>query len=242
MRWFFLLTLVANIAFFIVRWPHYLSQQGYNNEMSAAFRSDSLGGKRLVLLSEVQEQTEENPVVEYSNNSASEAQLIHTTMDESEVCTFLGPLKDSETTQQLQQRLIAVGIRSEIITEKIKIHPDYWVYLPPLASRTLAIRLLRELKERDIESFVINEGDLKNGLSLGLFTREKAAESVKENIRMSGYDAKIRVVPRSRNEFWVELSSQSTHLFSDELWGNIQQQFSLSEKRQKLCKSVASVP
>ena len=119
MRWFFLLTLVLNVALFLVSWPRYLAHQNYGDQMSVAFQSDSLGGKRLVLLSE---SMEEEQRIEYSEGDTPEA-IIHTTVDSSGLCTFLGPLKDSAITEQLQQRLIAIGIRSEVAKNNIEIYP-----------------------------------------------------------------------------------------------------------------------
>ncbi|WP_461538640.1 SPOR domain-containing protein [Spongorhabdus nitratireducens] len=242
MRWFFLLSLVANIVFFMMNHAGYL-EQNHNPESNASL-PDTLGGQKLLLLSEslaVKEITEEQIVTEARAPEWLPDQSDQNTTEGEEVnCVWLGPLADDKEASQLQQRLFVISIPARIIDNKIETSPDYWVYMKPLVNRDEAARLRKELHAKKIDSFVINEGDLRNGLSLGLFSREQAAKKLQQNIYRAGYETDIRLVPRYRHEFWVELSEASDQLMEDKLWESLQQQFSLNEKRQNLCKGIAS--
>ena len=242
MRWFFLLSLVANIMFFMMNHSDYLEQnQSFGRETSLP---DALGGQKLILPGEtlsVSGMAEEQIVTEArATEWLSDQDDQKTTEDEELNCVWLGPLVDEKEAGQLQQRLLVMSIPARIINNKIEINPDYWVYMKPRANRDEASKLRKMLHAKKIDSFIINEGDLQNGLSLGLFSREQAAKKLQQNIYRAGYETDIRVVPRYRHEFWVELSEASDQWMEDELWQNLQQQFSLSEKRQNLCKGIAT--
>ncbi|MNE68159.1 Sporulation related domain protein [compost metagenome] len=119
---------------------------------------------------------------------------------------------------------------------------DYWVYLPPLGSRQASLRQLRELQARKIDSYIITQGDLANGISLGIFPREESAKSVIQRLRDAGYEAQFRVLPRSHRRYWVRIAPESRHLVSDVLLEGLAFDFKGLQHQIIPCESIATSP
>jgi len=87
---------------------------------------------------------------------------------------------------------------------------------------------------------VIPTGNLKNGISLGMFSQQERAENVKESILELGYEPEILAEPREQREVWVFLPQGESLKISDERWSELLSGKELLEKRQILCSDVAS--
>lgn len=87
---------------------------------------------------------------------------------------------------------------------------DYWVDLAPLASAQDSLRQLKELQARKIDSYIIAQGDLVNGVSLDIFARADMAQSVIRLLRAAGYQPKLRELARAQRTYWVCGRVQST--------------------------------
>ncbi len=158
------------------------------------------------------------------------------------LCTQLGSFRARGAAEQVQQRLMAASIGSDIRQVRVPSAPDYWVYIPPLPNRDMAIRKLRELQANKIDSFIITEGDLTNGISLGLFTKRKLAEQLQGRRKGNGYDAQLQELERYRFEYWVEIRRADRDLFSKELWESIHDRYGFAEKHDNLCDSTVASP
>jgi hypothetical protein len=80
---------------------------------------------------------------------------------------------------------------------------DYRVILPPLPSLQEAFRRLRELKSRNIDSYVIPEGEDAQGISLGVFSSKEASLSHQERLGDEGYRVEIRRIERVTRGYWL---------------------------------------
>lgn len=68
----------------------------------------------------------------------------------------------------------------------------YWLYISAPSTRTQATRIVNALKVRGIDSFIINRGEMKNRISLGLYSVSITAERERSRIsELSGYDVKV---------------------------------------------------
>lgn len=156
------------------------------------------------------------------------------------VCHMIGPLKELVSARQVKERLRALDISVQIYGIKVPGKPDYWVHLGPMRSRKEALDLLRELQNKKIDSFLITEGELANGISLGFFTREELARAALKQRRDLGYDAKLRPVQRFSQELWAVFDEGEYGKFSDELWQQIQAGTQGLELRKNFCDAIAS--
>ena len=95
---------------------------------------------------------------------------------------------------------------------------DYLVLTPATASVQDAYRLLRELKSKNIDSFVITMGEASLAISLGVFSSLEAAEDRRLNLTEEGYDLRIKETPRFIRRYWllaengIDFSSQETKI------------------------------
>src|SRR5690606_27178288 len=128
-----------------------------------------------------------------------------------------------------------------VVAQEVAKAPDYWVYLPPLADRNAAIDVLRELQQiRKIDSFLISQGPLANGISLGLFKNRDAAVSLQEQRIAEGLDARLIEVERNATEVWVLISGDLNEAAAQKVNELLVSAKFPGERRQIYCKSVAS--
>jgi cell division septation protein DedD len=156
------------------------------------------------------------------------------------VCHMIGPFKERVSARQIKDRLQALDIKVDTYQINVPGKPDYWVHLGPMRSRKEALELLRELHSKNIDSFLITEGELLNGISLGFFSREDLAQAVLKQRREQGYDAKIQPVPRFSEELWDVFPEGEYDKFSDELWQQVRSGTQGLELRKNLCDAIAS--
>jgi cell division septation protein DedD len=237
LRWLVLALLLCNGIYFI--WQNYTAPvQG-----EAQAQAGAPEGARLVMLREggkdangvpaATNATSASPAAAQSSSSVVE-------MPSAPVCHMIGPFKEKISARQVKDRLQALEITVNTYQLNIPGKPDYWVHLGPMRSRKEALDLLRELHSKNIDSFLITEGDLVNGISLGFFTREELAQAVLKQRREQGYEAKIQQVPRFSEELWEVFGDGQYAKFSDELWQQIQSGTQGLELRKNLCDAIAS--
>ncbi|AYC31366.1 SPOR domain-containing protein [Pseudomonas cavernae] len=225
MRWLFLLLLVLNLFYYV--WHQ---QQAPLRVKEVAPLSLYQGGKQDIrLLSEAG--ADKVRRVQESEGGA---------VGESAVCLFLGGFEQEEMVRGIEQRLIALDIQSGVRAVDVPAGVDYWVYLPPLASREASLRQLKELQARKIDSYIITQGDLSNGISLGIFPRSESAESVLQRLQDAGYEPLMRELSRAHRNYWVRIAPVSRSLVSDEMLRNMAADFSGLQHQLMPCESVAT--
>jgi hypothetical protein len=157
-----------------------------------------------------------------------------------QICHMIGPFKEKISARQIKDRLKAVDVEVKTYQVQIPEKPDYWVHLGPMRSRREALDTLRELQAKKIDSFLITEGELVNGVSLGFFTKEELAQAVQRQRREQGYDAKIRKVPRNSLQLWEVMDAEQYSRFSDALWQKVKAGTEGVELRKNSCDLIAS--
>lgn len=166
MRWIFALLLIANIAFFaVMQLPH-------GNSASDSMASHMpYHAERIRMLPEA---------------DMSQAQPLEQPAAPSRICLEWGVFSKPELAraqdalQPLQLGEDAVTIRSA--PEKAS---KYWVYIPPLKSRTEAQKKLEELKGLGIEDSMVMQDNNKwrLAISLGVFSTQEAADKYLTELR-----------------------------------------------------------
>lgn len=220
MRWLFLLLLVLNVFYYV--WHQ---QQAPLQPREISMASTPRATKQQIrLLSE-----------------SAVQQLPQTGNDRKEdVCLFLGSFEEEQTARVVEQRLLSLDIQSGVQSVDAAGGMDYWVYLPPLASRQASLRQLKELQARKIDSYLITQGDLANGISLGIFPRSDSAESVIQRLRNAGYEPFMRELPRAHRTFWVRIAPESRRLADETLLQRLAQDFNGLQHQLMPCQSVAT--
>lgn len=193
MKWIFYTLMAANIAFAAYL---YLKEPG-QVQVEQPPRDDA---PLIQLLSEkTGRSTREIEVEQVLANPISEVES-----GEDRGCRSLGPFEDLMVAQDIAERLNAmgVGVNLRAVDEETGEF-DFRLVLPPLSSLQEAFRRLRELKSREIDSYVISQGDDALGISLGVFSSRDAAEDHRVDLAGDGYETVIREIPRVYRGYWV---------------------------------------
>ena len=222
MRWMLLLLVLLNVFYYV--WHQ---QQLPLRAKEVAPVSSYQGARRDIrLLSEA-----ESPPARPSEAGVEGAA--------SAVCLFLGSFDDESQAREVEQRLLSLDIRAQVRGVDAAAGVEYWVYLPPLASRQASLRQLRELQARRIDSYIITQGDLANGISLGIFARSDSADSVMQRLREVGYEPQMRELSRAHRSFWVRVAPESRRLADEFLLGRLAGDFAGLQHQIMPCEGVA---
>ncbi len=139
------------------------------------------------------------PVVE------SVVEPVASSADERPACVVLGAFKDRDAAVAARDRLEADGGSARVIEESTA-EPVYLVYVEPADSLDDARRALAKLADQDIDAYVIRGGTRANGISVGLFTVRKLADTQRRRIAALGYS--VRVLIQSRNRVVYRLRAR----------------------------------
>ena len=161
--------------------------------------------------------------------------------DAEEQCWMLGPFDENDLAVNVQTRLRATGVQMAVQNISTPVAPDYWVYAVPQDSRQAAVQLLRDLQRRDIDSFIIAEGELENGISLGFFSEDAQAREELDRHKGQSYEVAIKVVPRDIDEFWGVVRINEFQKLSEQAWDRFQEDNGKLSLEQNYCDSVATV-
>lgn len=221
MRWLFLLLLVLNAFYFV--WNR---QQVPLQPKEVAPVAVSGVRQDIQLLSESGVAPDVRPVAQERA---------------ADVCMFLGSFPDRSGAAALEQRLLSLDIQSDVQVSEASGSVDFWVYLAPLASRQASLRQLRELQARRIDSYIITQGELANGISLGIFPRHDSAESVMQRLRAAGYEPRLRELARSVSSYWVRIEPGGRRLVDEGLLQRLAADFPGLQHQLMPCEGVATV-
>jgi cell division septation protein DedD len=222
MRWFFLLLLVLNLFYYV--WHQQQAPLRVKEVEPMALYKEERQGIRLL---------------DAADRAKTRPELAQPSSTADETCLFLGSFQGEDAARQIEQRLIALDIEAQVRAVDAAAGLDYWVYLAPLASRQASLRQLKELQARKIDSYIITQGDLANGISLGIFPRSDSAESVIQRLRDAGYEPMLRELPRAQRSFWVRVAPASRRL-ADDVLQQLAADFKDLQHQIMPCESVAS--
>lgn len=228
MRWIFLMLLLLNFGLFA--WQLRPAPPAPSELLLQAPASPSVA-HRLELLSEVRKVEPDKGAAQPGVSQAVAAVNGH--------CLVLGGFDAPERAEQLQQRLLSLDIAARTEAAEASFGADHWVYIPPLASSQASLRLLRELQARKIDSYLITEGELANGILLGVFPRLDSAVSIAEKVRAAGYEPQVRELPRIYQVYWVRVGAQGQRLIDDDMLDRLAADFPDLKHQLIPCQGVA---
>lgn len=247
-RWIVLVMIAMNTVLFLWNnFDFYQPPTGSDAQRRDASETSAMPGDRLILLKESAATSRQSYAdrTEALVNSPSD---IHNSSSlsantDGDYCIMLGPFTGDLLVNQVSDRLRQLGVTSvRLANIKIEDVPDYWVYLKPEASRELAVNKLRELQEKKIDSFIIPQGDLANGISLGVFDNQTNAERRRQAVIERGYDAELKANPRVYIEKWLVMNREDSARIGKEIFSEIRSVNGNGEvkMRQESCDKLAS--
>lgn len=159
-------------------------------------------------------------------------------------CVQLGPF---ENLTDANDFISVYGAIMEMVLDlrQLAAKPQYRVYLPPLESREAATNALGQLRATlgannlVIDSFLIPQGNLENGIALGLFSEQANAANVKMQLEKIGYDVLVQEVASLREELNVMIGELESEAIFQGHWAEIQRARPYLRAVEKLCETIA---
>lgn len=233
MRSIFIALVVINLVVFAVQW---FSREPAPAAHLLAAHIPVLEGNSLQLIDEagLKVSAQEKPLAADTSNP----EMLNKPND-NVMCTMVGPYAQLLQAEYLVERLHSMEVVAEIRSLEVPAGMNYWVYLPPELSEREALMRLHEVQAKKIDSYLIPNGELANGISLGMFSEKPDASARVQEIREQGYRPDMREVPNTISEIWIALSIAEAEKIDPEMWISLLQQQPGLEKRQNYCLGVA---
>jgi len=190
MKWLFLFVVLLNAAFF--SWHSFIQDKPVQAKESVYGPPIS---EKIHLLSEAPAVIEQDYVAGVeSNDSLQEAlnsAIGQASIDAPELfCPRMEVERESDKKQIIQALDdFDWGYQIKEVTGK---RPKFWLYIAAPETPEIASRIVKELAAKSIDSFVIHRDEMKNRISLGLYSSMDRAEQAKLRIqKMSGYSVDV---------------------------------------------------
>ena len=233
MRWILASLIITNIVVFVYFKFFYESSVNSLSPIAATLPSDAeavhlIGGFSTGTVNDVE-------IIEKPRESISVVQK-----RKEPVCTIVGSFDKLLKAEYFVERLMALGLDAEVKELVVASKPGFWLHLRPEPSRKEALRRLRELQSRGIDSYVIPTGDLANGISLGMFSNRESALALQQSVRQQGYQPEILDIVREQKEIWIMMLPGVAAKLSAERWAELLSSDQYLQKRQNFCADIAS--
>ena len=230
MRWILLTLLLANAV--AVYWFAGQQAQRLQAQSSAdSGRQPEAAGLQLL----AERSAQPLPVVGAEEAVSAVAPVV-------ERCLVLGPVRDVTVADWIFEGMEATGIGVECWQREREVETGYRVYLAPFSSRREAQTQLQALLRKGVDSFVFDDGELMNGISLGIYSSSENAARRKTELERRGYRPEISVATRDITEQWLQFGVEQRSRLASKFWSDIEILAPEAEISEKSCEPVASVP
>ena len=152
-------------------------------------------------------------------------------------CLAFGVFDNIASSNALVTQLRQQGFQARVELQE-QTDSEYRVYMPPFTSDTAARQTLANLLENGVDSFLITDGDLARGISLGVVSQQNSAYRLQEELAAEGYATNIQEIVRSNTEFWVVVQSL-TAASLEALWQALLIDQPGLKQSENLCEIVA---
>ncbi len=152
-------------------------------------------------------------------------------------CLAIGDFENIAVSNALVTEFRQQGLQARVELQE-KIEFEYRVYMPPFTSDAAVRQTLVNLLESGIDSFLITDGDLAQGISLGVFSLQSSAFRLQEKLASEGYATNIQEIVRSNTEFWVVINS-ATSSELEALWLTLLNTQPSLKQSENLCQIIA---
>ncbi len=197
MRYFFIILLMANIAFFV--WTKRLSPP-----TKKTFTAVDEGITQLQLVAELG--TDEIKTETVSN-------AVEINDDVQQMCFSVGPFDLEANIHSASETLNPLVLKTNIRKITTTQEAGYWVYLPALSSRAEALKKGRELAAAFVKDYyVVTSGDNENSISLGLYREPYNADNRINELSKKGFQVNKEIRIEQWPEFWLDYSATETQL------------------------------
>ncbi|MDP5057540.1 MAG: SPOR domain-containing protein [Marinomonas hwangdonensis] len=198
MKWLFLFIVLLNAAF--LSWHSFV--QDTTERTTELVYAPPVSEKVYLLSERVANDAPQERV--NSDQKVSLEEALKKAMDQSKTdqnIAFCARIETEKTedAKQVVQALTAFNWAYEK-TEVSGKRSKFWLYIAAPETPEMARNIVSDLSSKSIDSFVINRAEMKNRISLGLYSSSERAEQARQRIQdVSGYQVDIyehlRTVP-----------------------------------------------
>lgn len=154
-------------------------------------------------------------------------------------CGTLGPFKSRIQAKRVRRKLGALQ-KIGIEQKPTLVDKSYWVLIPPLATRKEARAVVEKLKAAGVKDlWLVPKGDMRNAISLGLYSRKDAAYSHAENLRGKGFEVEVKPKQEEVSRYWLKFSGLDESAFGKLDPATLPQGVEMDKK---VCGQASSVP
>ena len=122
------------------------------------------------------------------------------------LCFSYGPFPANEQAKNLKQWFEQKEILVNQRTDNEHAKQLFWIYLAPQKSRENAIAAIEDLKSKGIKDYrLISSGDLRNAISLGLFSTQVIVNKRLNELKSKGYQPIVVPYHNAKVVYWVDV-------------------------------------
>lgn len=237
MKWLLLLVVLLNAAFF--GWSNFVQNK---SELPQELVYAPPVSEKIRLLSEPenQEQQAEMEVAKAKSKEMDVALNKALTVAKTNAATIATPIcpalevEKTANDMQIVQALKKLGWRfsdKEVMGKR----PKYWLYIDAPDTQDKARAIVKDLSGKSIDSFIITRAEMKNRISLGLYSSKERADEASQRIESkSGYKVNIYDHMRTVTLHHIEIEQP----LNNEDWEMFLSQFDLTKMMIKIEKSA----
>lgn len=214
MKWITILFLVANVAYFGWHMNQQIDQVQTHSAMDK--KPEMASSKPLVLLSEMDRLPPLREESAIPNEGQATDLATHDLIDQSPefnldgTCISIGPFAPGNNDSDRVSIKNWLSVRSIPITEhieEVRTRERYWVYLEPKATEAEARAQVEQLKQQGVSDYyMVIKGNMKNAISLGLFSSQETVNRRLEELAKEGYQPVV--IPQHKVEQKVYINAQ----------------------------------
>ena len=233
MKWFLLVLVVANVIYFGWEFDRNSKMKIANTSQGISVSADVARLEKISELPEPLQQRNSHSLLSHEDANTERGELMDTLVtpgsgqddelvlqlpsidpalaDDSPgiyTCFSFGPIPDNNKALALYDWFLSKNVFARIESSDEDTQRLYWIYLAPLASTVGAMSMLDNLKDKGISDYrLINKGELKNAISLGLFSSQGAVDNRLAELNRQGFKPVVVPYTNVRKVFrvWVRL-------------------------------------
>jgi hypothetical protein len=154
-------------------------------------------------------------------------------------CPSLGPFESKVMLKQVGQRLAESGLGAKARSVVTDSSEKYRVYIPPYGDRQQAEAVLRKLRAKKIDSYIMSDAGFVNAISLGIFSSKDSAEGLRSKMVSNGYHAKLQITFLDKEVFWLDIPKPPSQEKADQILVNLMSEIEGVTRIDSPCKVVA---
>ena len=122
-------------------------------------------------------------------------------------CFSIGPYSVEKTARLVAAKISDEGFTVNIRNQQTDRINNYLVFLPQLATREQAEKVVADIKQHQIQNYsIIESGPYENAIALGTFSNLDKARRHAEYVRYLGYDARYTEQRQRAQVYWIAYS------------------------------------